>query len=101
MSGCEQHTPAFGYEPGVSRIGWHLDDVPQPYLTYRRVAFAVLLLGCIGAGVCGVLFAYDGTHHKSMILPFALLGGVIIASVCGGRCVRMDEQEGATVAGVA
>jgi hypothetical protein len=48
------------------------------------VAFALIVLAMVGAAVCGVLLAYDGTHHRSMTFPFALLGGVIIAAAVAG-----------------
>jgi hypothetical protein len=69
----------------MRRIGWHLDDVPQPYLTLRRLAFAVIVLLSGGACVCGVLLPYDGTHHKSLIGPLVMLGAVmVLGAIVGG-----------------
>ncbi len=68
----------------MRRVGWQLDDVPQPYLTLRRVAFAAIVIVMIGAAACGVLLVYDGTHHKSMELPLILIGVVLVVGLAAG-----------------
>jgi hypothetical protein len=68
----------------VSRVGWHLDDVPQPYLRLRRVAFALIVVALAGAAACGLLLMYDGMHHRSLVLPLALLGAVVVIGMMAG-----------------
>ena len=69
----------------MRRVGWHLDDVPQPFLTFRRLAFALIVL-CfvVGAGGGGFLLAYDSAHHRSTTLPEFLVGGAILAGAIAG-----------------
>jgi uncharacterized membrane protein YebE (DUF533 family) len=72
--------PAF-----VGSFWWHLDDVPQPYLTLRRAAFGVMILLIAGAIVAGVLLGYDGVHHRSVAEPLMLLGAALaIGAIAGG-----------------
>jgi uncharacterized membrane protein YebE (DUF533 family) len=69
----------------VRNIGWHLDDVPQPYLTYRRVAFSVIVLLFAAAVADGLLLGYDATQGRSLTTPFAAYGVMaVIGMIAGG-----------------
>src|SRR4051812_15973985 len=73
-----------GYTVGVGRIGWHLDDVPQPYLTYRRIAFAVIVLLVAAAIPDGLLLGYDATHHRSLAMPLLMTGTTMVIGMMAG-----------------
>jgi hypothetical protein len=69
----------------MRRLGWHLDDVPQPFLTVRRAAFAALVLAFVLGAPDGLLLAYDLTQGRAVVLPL-VAGGVLtaLAMVAGG-----------------
>jgi hypothetical protein len=56
----------------MRRVGWHLDDVPQPFLTIRTIAFLILMSVVAGALMDGLLLGYDGTHHRSLVAPLVI-----------------------------
>src|SRR4051812_13049839 len=68
----------------MQKIGWHLDDVPQPYLAYRRVAFAVIVMMLIGAVGDGVLLGYDAEHGRSLITPIIAYGVMAVVGMIAG-----------------
>jgi hypothetical protein len=63
----------------MRRVGWHLDDVPQPFLTIRTIAFLILMSVVAGALMDGLLLGYDGTHHRSLVARLVI--SAVLAAV--------------------
>jgi hypothetical protein len=53
------NSESFADESPMRTVGWHLDDVPQPFLTFRRIAFLIMMSVVAGAIVDGLLLGYD------------------------------------------
>ena len=66
------------------RVGWHLDDIPQPYVTVRRIAFAILVVLFAAACVAGVLLAFDASHGRSLALPLIGFAAVVVLGSAAG-----------------
>ena len=85
----------------MQRVGWHLDAVPQPFLTFRRIAFGAIVLVMVGAAASGVLIAYDGIQGRSLVFPSRSSPSSQGVAVLAGGVFGMDKQEVATVAPMA
>ena len=69
----------------MRRIGWHLNDVPQPFLTFRRIAFLFIVLLFVAALVDGLLIGYDVTHGRSLGTPLVMFAVIaVVGAVAGG-----------------
>jgi hypothetical protein len=68
----------------MRRVDWHLDDVPQPFLTFRRIAFLIMVVIFAGAMVDGLLIGYDGTHHRSLVTPLMIFAVIAAAGALAG-----------------
>lgn len=73
-----------GYIRGMRRVGWHLDDVPQPFLTFRRIAFLLLALVVLAAITDGILLGYDITHRRSPVAPLLAFAVIAVVGMVSG-----------------
>ena len=78
----------------MRRLGWHLDDVPQPYLSVRRTAFVVVVLVFCGAAALGVVLGYDITHHQGPSATFFIITAVMftVGGIAGGIFATTNKR---------
>jgi hypothetical protein len=61
-----------------------LDDRPRRIVIIRRVAFWVIVIGFVLAGLAGLLLPYNGVHHHSLAGPAVLLAVALVILLPAG-----------------